>query len=130
MRKLLAWICIIGLLLIVATLVGRPVRGQAIHAPNSCYPAQVKWKQDSLSVESFGCIDFRGDTLIIIPHLIRGQAYQVVMVLKRNVREITLLVPKQTATFKKEASNEANSLLDGASGQASFSRLPQPIRPP
>jgi len=96
MRKALVWFAILALLIVVV----RIVKAQAIEAlGNHCSPAIVEWKQDSLEVFSVGCVDFRRDSLIIIPHLIGGNAIGAVIVQKPQVRKVTLLREGESATL-------------------------------
>lgn len=101
MRKVLAWVVIVALLIIVV----RIVSAQAFVAmQNQCSPTIVEWQKDSLQITSFGCTDFRRDSLIIIPHLVNGEALDKLVVLKHQVRSITLLQAAQKATLRREAS--------------------------
>lgn len=98
MRKMFVWFIICALLILVVNM----VKAQAIHAlGNQCHPAIVEWQSDSSSVVSFGCVDFRKDSLIIIPHLIDGFSMGELVVQKPQVTSVTLLKATQKATFKR-----------------------------
>ena len=84
MRKALGWVFIGAMLILIV----RMVSAQAsIAMTNQCSPAVVEWMKDSVKVESFGCVDFRKDSLIIIPHLINGASYGSTLVLKVWVKK-------------------------------------------
>lgn len=100
LHRMLLWWAIATLLLLAV----RIVLAQASSAMrNQCSPAMVEWKTDSLSVTSFGCVDFRPDTLVIIPHIVNGEAKDGLLIPKKLIKSITLLKPVQSAEMKPRA---------------------------
>ena len=100
MKKALGLVAIVAMLILVV----RMVLAQATEAMrNQCSPAMVEWKTDSLSVTSFGCVDFRKDTLIIIPHIVNGEAKGGMLIPKKLIKSITLLKTEQSATMRPRA---------------------------
>ena len=97
-KALIVW-SIIALLLITI----RALHAQRIQsAQNECTPAQVEWRQDSLKVESWGCVDFRGDTLLLIRDISSdGHPHNIMWLLKKEVISITKLELGKTVTVNR-----------------------------
>jgi hypothetical protein len=102
-KYLVLWGIVVLLIVATCTLKSQAVSAFQGVAQNQCSPAEVDWQQDTLNVESWGCIDHHGDTLIIIGHLVNGEAKQVVLVMKKQVKKIIFLQPRQEATMKNNA---------------------------
>ena len=96
-HALVMWWAIIALLILVV----RIVVAQGFEVPrHQCMPVMVEWVSDSLPVQSFGCADVKGDTLILIPHIVNGDPKNVLGILKKDIKKIVALVPAQSATLK------------------------------
>ena len=110
MKKLLAWLVILGILLIAATLVRNIAHAQQIvGVPQGRHaiPAMVFWHTDSAKITSVGWVDITKDSVIIIKHIRDdGEANNMLTIPKSAVDSISLLKPVQTAVMK---SREANS---------------------
>lgn len=91
------WVIAVLMILVVRTVLAQAF--QAVPS-NQCSPAMVFWHTDSLSVVSTGCVDFRKDSLIIIPHIVNGIGRDALIVRKPAVDSVILLRPAQTAVMR------------------------------
>jgi hypothetical protein len=105
MKRAFCWFTIIFLLLLTVRLLMAQTFQKV--SGNTCYPAEVLWQIDSVKVASYGCVDFnrKVDTLIIVPHIVDGEARNSILVPKEQVKKVTLYQEKQSATFKSQNGN-------------------------
>lgn len=91
MRKALAWVVIVALLILVVRMVGAQAF-QPIERQDECIPVAVGWKADSTSITSFGCAMFRGDTLVLVHHIVNDKGGAYTLIMRQQVREMYRLV--------------------------------------
>ncbi len=94
MRKALAWVVIVALLILVVRMVSAQAF-QPIERRDECITIAVRWKPDTTMVESFGCGVVRGDTLVLVHHIVQGKAQAITVIHRRQVQAIVRLVPLQ-----------------------------------
>lgn len=95
------WLVIIALLGLAIGLVSSMARAMSPTQKHQCMVVAVDWVlPDSTPVQSFGCADVRGDTLILIPHLVGGEPKGAMGILKKDIRKITALQAAESATLK------------------------------
>ena len=97
------WVIIALLILVVRAVIAQASEAMQVANQKECYPAMVQWQTDSLKVSSFGCIDSKADTLIIIPHIVNGEPKGAMFIPKKFIKSITLLKPDQRADMKPRA---------------------------
>lgn len=91
MRKVLAWVVIVALLIIVVRVVSAQAF-QPIERRDECIPVAVGWTADSTSITSFGCALFKGDTLVLVHHIVNDKGGAYTLIMRQQVREMYRLV--------------------------------------
>ena len=91
MRKVLAWLVIAALLIVVVRVV-MAQEFQPIAREQECIPVAVGWTADSTRITSFGCALFKGDTLVLVHHIVNDGAGAYTLIMRQQVREMYRLV--------------------------------------
>lgn len=91
MRKALAWVVIVALLILVVRIVSAQAF-QPIERQDECIPVAVGWSPDSTNITSFGCALFRGDTLVLVHHIVNDKGGAYALIMRQQVREMYRLV--------------------------------------